>query len=325
MPQILITIDTEIGELGRCRPGAFEIFVEGKVNNKEVGYKFIMDLLEKYNIKGEFFVDVYPYKQTGEDKFANLCKNIVKRGHNIQLHTHPSTSFDKKRIYMYQYSLREQIEILELGKQKIKEWTGKYPTAHRAGGYGINRNTIKALEEVGIYYDSSYFYGNENCKFQYHIKNKIFKVGNVIEIPITVFKKIVNYKFLNIRICSREYFQKLDTRYGAEIEEIKRVIHQSNENDILVLFLHSFSFLNLPYNFRKRKYGKIGINEKRVKEFEGLLNWISLHEKCNFTTIDELRAEVFQKDNCIKILSKKNVGQVLLGNFANKILKIRNT
>lgn len=244
MPQILVTIDTEVGELGKDVPSAFEVFIEGKVHNREVGYRFIMTILDNYGAKGEFFVDIYPYKEIGEHKFASLCENIVKREHYVQLHTHPSTVFDKKRIFIHQYSLEEQIEILSVGEEKIKEWIGKYPIAHRAGGYGINGDTFKALEKVGINYDSSYFYGNKNCKFQSNIKNRPFKVGSIMEIPITVFKKVVNYKLFGIDIYHSEYFNKLDIRYGITIDEIIEVINKSTEDDIIVLFLHSFSFLN---------------------------------------------------------------------------------
>ena len=327
MPQTLITIDTEIGELGKYRPDAFETFIEGKVDGEEVGCKFIMDILDKYNAKGEFFVDIYPYKQIGKEKFANLCKNIVKKGHNVQLHTHPSMAFDRERIYMHQYSLKEQIEILELGKEKIKEWIGKYPTAHRAGGYGINEDTLKALSQVGILHDSSYFFGNGNCKFHCNAKNKPFRVAEIVEIPITVFKRIVNYKFLNCNILHREHFQKLDIRYGATVDEIKRVVEGSDENDIIILFLHSFNFVNLPYNFRRREYGTISINEGMIKGFEDLLKWISQQKNCRVTTIDRLKVDFSHDDICIEIpnIHRGDIKQKIFDSFTNRILKVRRT
>lgn len=327
MSQILITIDTEIGELGKYRPDAFETFIEGKVGGKEVGYKFIMEMLDKYNAKGEFFVDIYPYKQIGEDKFANLCENIVKRGHHVQLHTHPSMYFSRERIHMHQYSLKEQIEILELGKEKINDWIGKYPIAHRAGGYGINEDTLKALSQVGIPYDSSYFYGNGNCKFQCDVKNKPFRIGKVVEIPITLFKRIFTYKFLNRNIIHREHFQKMDMRYGAAVDELKKVIDKSGENDIIVLFLHSFNFLILPYNFRKREYGRISINEGMIKDCDDLLKWISLHKKGSFTTIDTLRIDFSHDDICIEIpsMNRGGIKQKIFDDFTNRVLKVRRT
>ena len=327
MAQILITIDNEIGERGKYHPDAFETFIEGKVDGKEVGYKFIMDILDKYNAKGEFFVDVYPYKQIGEEKFANLCKNIVKRGYRVQLHTHPSMAFDRERIHMHQYSLKEQIEILELGKEKIKEWTGNYPIAHRAGGYGINEDTFEALSQVGILHDSSYFYGHKNCKFPCDVKNKPFRVGEVTEIPITVFKRVVNRKFLNRNILHREHFQKLDLRYGATVREIKKVVNDSDENAIIILFLHSFNFLNLPYNFRRKEYGTISVNDGMIKDFEELLKWISQPKNCRVTTIDRLKVDFSHDDFCIEnpIRSSVNIKQKIVDNFTNRILKVRRT
>ena len=327
MSQILITIDTEIGELGKYRPDAFETFIEGKVDGREVGYKFIMDILDKYNAKGEFFVDVYPYKQIGEEKFANLCEHIVKQGHNVQLHTHPSTYFGRERIYMHQYSLKEQIEILELGKEKIKEWIGKYPIAHRAGGYGINEDTFKALSQVGILHDSSYFYGNGNCKFQCDVKNKPFRVGKIVEIPITVFKRMVNHKFMNRNIIHQEHFQKLDLRYGATVSEIKKVVEGSDENDIIMLFLHSFNFLNLPYNFRRGEYGTISVNDGMIKDFDDLLKWILQQKNCRVTTIDRLKVDFSHDDFCIEIpiRSSGSIKQKIFDNFTNRILRVRRT
>jgi hypothetical protein len=325
MLQILITIDTEIGELGKYRPNAFETFIEGKVDDKEVGYRSIMDILDKYNAKGEFFVDIYPYKQIGEDKFALLCQNITKRGHNVQLHTHPSMAFDKNRIYMHQYSLKEQIEILGLGKRKIKEWISKYPVAHRAGGYGINEDTFRALENIGIYYDSSYFYGNDNCKVYYDIKNVPFKVGNITEIPITVFKRITNRSFFSINIYQREYFQKHDIRYGATEDEIKELISKSDNDINIILFFHSFNFLKLPYNFRTKRYGKISINKKMMEKFENIIKWISLQNNCSFTTIDKLKINFSQKETYMEIFKKESIYKIIYDKFANRILRIRKT
>lgn len=323
MPQILITIDTEIGELTEDRPDAFEIFIEGKVGGKEVGYKFIMDILDKYNIKGEFFTDVYPYKIMGEEKFAKLCQNIFQRGHGVQLHTHPSTAFDTSRKYMYQYSLSEQLDILKLGREKIKEWAGKYPVAHRAGGYGANTDTFEALKQTGMRYDSSYLYGNENCKLKNDFKNKIFEINGILEVPVTVFFKIINYKFLGINISSKKYFQKLDIRYGAELEEIKKVISQSAKNNILVLFLHSFNFLSLPYNFNTKKYGKISIDKDIIDNFQELLDWITKQKECIFCNFEKLEPDFFAKDNIVEISSRGNITPKLYDKFNYKIFKNR--
>jgi hypothetical protein len=319
MPQIIVTIDTEIGELSRYARNSFEIFVEGKVNGQEVGYQFILGLLEKYGAVGEFFVDIYTHNWIGENKFVCLCDTINRRGHRVQLHTHPSMAFDNGRPNLYQYSLEEQVEILKFGKEKIKEWIGVFPTAHRAGMYGINEDTFKALEKVGIFYDCSYFYGHENCKYQSIYKTEPFRIGNVTEIPVTVFKQVVSnrnpmtvlIKFVLQRKMGQktwmsQQFQKLDIRHSATVSEIKEVISQSRHDAIIILFLHSFNFLDLLFNFKKREYDSIRINDTLIGDFEELLVWISKRESCKFTNFENLSIHYGQKDELIEISKKEN-------------------
>lgn len=324
MKQVLITIDTEVGELGKNMADAFEIFIEGKISGREVGYKFIMDTLERYGIIGHFFVDVYPFKLFGEKKFKTLAQEISKKGHYVHLHTHPSTAFDNNRIHLNDYSLLEQIDILKFGAEKIREWTGKYPVAHRAGGYAIDKNTFKALERAQIFLDSSYFYKNENCEFIKDTINEPFEVGDIKEIPVTLFEEETDYQFLNLNVFKKHTFKKLDFRYGADIDEIKNVI-LNNDESIFIVFLHSFNFLNLPYNFRKKEYHKISVNNKLINEFENLVRWFSLQKNITFPSMQNISFDAYKKDNVVKIYRKKDILSKMADKFKDKILNIKNT
>ena len=187
MKQILITCDTEVGELHANRADAFEIFIKGEIGGgTEVGVKLINDLANEYGGVAEHFVDVYPSERYGEDKFKRLCRQIVKSGHGVNLHTHPSGKYDKNRKFMRQYSLDEQIEIINFGKQKIKEWIGTDVIAHRAGGYGANDDTLRALRINDIFIDSSFFYKNINCAINYDYVNKTSKKCGVLQLPVSV-------------------------------------------------------------------------------------------------------------------------------------------
>lgn len=316
MTQILITIDTEIGELGKYRPDAFEVFIEGKVDGKEVGYKFLIDILDKYSAKGEFFVDIYPYKQIEESKFASLCESIAKRGHNVQLHTHPSMAFDEKRIFMYQYSLKEQIEILELGKKKIKEWTSKYPIAHRAGGYGADENTLNALAQNNIFLDSSLLPQNSQCSLHSNQINECYKLESVFEVPVTVYHQVKDYI-----VCKRGHLQKLDFRYGSTPDEILKVIQAAPPNSILVLFMHSFNFLNLPYNFRTKHYGAITVNNRLKADYEYLLRKISEMEGVQFSSFADINLGVSYSGFEIEINTKENMLKPITRKVISKLVK----
>ena len=48
MKKVLITCDTEVGELAGNRADAFEVFIEGKINGQEVGVNFINTIASRY-------------------------------------------------------------------------------------------------------------------------------------------------------------------------------------------------------------------------------------------------------------------------------------
>ena len=245
MKQILITCDTEVGELHANRADAFEIFIKGEIGGgTEVGVKLINDLANEYGGVVEHFVDVYPYERYGEDKFKRLCRQIVKSGHGVNLHTHPSGKYDKNRKFMRQYSLNEQIEIINFGNQKK----------------------------------------NGNCKINYDYINKASKKNGVLQLPVSVYEKQKRYGFLK----TKSSFQKFDFRYGSSADEILKAIDLMPKNCIIVLFLHSFNFLNLKYSFKYKKYVTISINDKLINEYKRLLASIADKTECKFSSIKDL-------------------------------------
>lgn len=100
MKQILITCDTEVGELHVYRTDAFKIFIKGEVQSREVGVRLINNLASEYGVAVEHFVDAYPCERYGEYKFERLCGDIIYGGHGVNLHTHPSGGYGKIEIYV---------------------------------------------------------------------------------------------------------------------------------------------------------------------------------------------------------------------------------
>ena len=237
--KIIITIDTEVGEKAKHVKDGFEKFVLGKIGGHYYGVPKIVEILDRFGFKAEFFVDVYEYKFFGEEKYKNLCKFLHKKGHGVQLHTHPSYAYDPNRINMYEYSLEEQIKIMAEGKELIEKWIGKSPIAHRAGNYGADNNTLIALKETDIKIDSSFFYKNENCKIQLPTINEPIFYKNVLEVPVTVIKKYP--KVLGIPIPLRANWVKLDINW-LSYQELKEGL-QKIKSECIIFFLHSSSFI----------------------------------------------------------------------------------
>ena len=240
MKKIIWTCDTEIGELGNGVENAYDIFVLGKVRGKEVGIHYINETAHKYGATIHHFIDVYQPKYSRQ--IIDDCERIIADGPRIGLHTHPSLMYGKR--YMYEYSLSEQQKIIEYGQNFFEKHLGYLPNSHRAGGYGADENTIFALESAGIKIDSSYYHNNGYCHLPQMSVNSIQQCcgTNVLEMPVSVFG--IKKTLFGIPIWKNVMWQKLDFRYGASVKDILTVIRRINDDAIIVLFLHSFNFLD---------------------------------------------------------------------------------
>jgi hypothetical protein len=214
-------------------------------------------------------VDVYEDQYYGEQKFIDLCKDIDQDDHGVQLHTHPSYAYDTNRAYMYEYTFEEQKRIIKDGKNKIYKWIQKYPSSHRAGGYGANVNTIKALEANSISIDSSFYSEHSNCKLDLTISNKPTISNNVLEIPVSVInqKKLSSCLF---HLLLRRY-PKYDVNYLNSYLMISSV--KKCKDPYIVIFLHSSSFIK-----RYKDKQMYNVNRKSLKVFFNLLKYLKQND-----------------------------------------------
>ena len=186
----IVTVDTETF-LVNNQLLPFETNIYGNIDGVEYGVRKIMEICERYKAKATFFVDVYMYYRYGENMVRTLCEVINDRGHDVQLHAHANWIPNCSDEFVSAYSLQEQINIIAEGKNLISKWTGCVPIAFRAGSYGLNLDTIRALEANGFLIDSSYFPLNKNCEMSKQLnnkyQNKLFKIGPVTEIPVSTY------------------------------------------------------------------------------------------------------------------------------------------
>ncbi len=100
---------------------------------------FILDTLDKYNIKSTFFLVGF-----WVDKYPEDVKEIAKRGHDVGNHstTHPNMS---------QLSKEKMIEELSITGNKIEELTGVKPTLFRPPFGDYNDLLIRTCREEGYY------------------------------------------------------------------------------------------------------------------------------------------------------------------------------
>lgn len=187
----------------------------------------LLKVLNPYNIKAVFFVDVgyivalkrqkSQYKNLNED-FENIVKQIrslSNEGHKIELHIHPHWEdcyfdgqkwvMDLSRYRIHSFSEDKIKGIVAEYCQTLKDITGVSPVAYRAGGWSAQPFSIikKALETNDIYIDSTVYPGGI-----YESKYQKFDFSNIEQYTLpynfndTITEKFEHGNFLEIPISS---------------------------------------------------------------------------------------------------------------------------
>ncbi len=200
MTQVLITVDTELSALlhqrGATADANLASSVTGKAGKSEVGIGWQMDRLDRYGLKGVFFVDPMPGLVFGPDIVRRMIEPILTRGHEVQLHIHTewlewarqSPVGDRRGTNIGDFSPEDQTVLLEWGRNALESAGAVRPIAFRAGNYGANDDTLKALATLGIIWDASYntYYRNGPCRLGIDPRqiDPVLRFG-VTEIPVS--------------------------------------------------------------------------------------------------------------------------------------------
>ena len=271
---VFITVDTEhsIGGAFRdpnLKPVGNDRRIFGRIGDKEYGIPLIMDIADRYGIPLTFFVEVLNKYYFGEEESRTVCKYIIDRGHDVQLHLHPNylnfTLPDPRQMKFSDligtYSLSKQVELIEEGKSILVKNGVPEPIAFRAGCFGANQDTLRALKETGFIIDSSYntAYLGSPCLLDDIRINDLTYLEGIYEFPITNFVE-------SSKLRSKR-FMPLDIN-GVSFQETKTVLNHARYNgpQNITIILHSFNFVK-AYNVQ---YSRTKPRRHVIKRFDNL-------------------------------------------------------
>lgn len=278
---VCITVDVE--DFFLPRPPGFDT-VFARTASGEFGIGRIMQILEEHGACGTFFVDVYNRETLDENTLREACVSIVERGHEVGLHTHPAFPQGRRGYGMQQilskYDLAWQTEFIAQGVNLLQTWCGKPPRVHRAGGYGANLDTLKALEINGIHYDSSLLHGYRGCELNEATRNRNAPadLGGIFELPISVTSNHFMVKFGGLKLQPYAMVQKVDLDWldASELERQISALH-AHGVDPIIIFMHSYSLLDLNNHFRP--------HTANIEKFYALLSFLRKSEGCSLDSL----------------------------------------
>jgi hypothetical protein len=270
---LLITTDV-------CR--AWGPDVKGQWQGKDYGLPLIVETLDRFGLKGTFFVSPYVPKGFEEEASATI-RFIVSRGHDVQLHPHVE-ALSTIRDRLTDYSRQEKLDIIKRGVKLLEQGGAPHPVAHRAGAYAIDAEMLDLLPEAGIFIDSSIFPPDPRCKvtLPYDMVNRFVKVEKTYELPITLVQRV---PFLGYRGMTALDLNRLIW------PELEAALNQIAEHRVPVatFFMHYFSLYKLSSTYQDLGPIKVlGPDRDKIETLENVLRMVSTDKRFQVITVREL-------------------------------------
>jgi peptidoglycan/xylan/chitin deacetylase (PgdA/CDA1 family) len=249
MTAVLFTTDTELSFMlhkrGLSPLENLRIAVMGEVSDGAWGIGYQMKRLSAHGLKGVFFVEALSSYAFGIDILKRVVDPILAAGHEVQLHLHAEWLkwIDKDIVgnrrftNIAGFSYDDQRRLLEAAIDAMARADAPRPTAFRAGNYGANNDTLKALATLGIRYDSSYNrpFLEDACAIRTHAPiDRPTPIDGLVEVPVTNFEDYPGHT-RGLQLCA------------VSSSEFKAVIRQAvaRQHPSVVAVNHSFELLGL--------------------------------------------------------------------------------
>lgn len=169
--RILITVDTEISLGGALEdptksPVGVGRRIWGDTSKGRYGIELLMDLLERYSMRGVFFFEPMARHLVPEAELKEAAQHIAERGHDVELHIHPEFKLDIDKVrrgeqtaphpWLHSFDQSEQSAYFAEAMTELENWTGQRPTTFRAGSYATDAVGLDVCADKRLAMDSSY-------------------------------------------------------------------------------------------------------------------------------------------------------------------------
>lgn len=210
MVQVFLTVDSEVWP---ATPAVFatpsapldlapavSAYFDGHTRSGDFGVPFQLDLLREHGLRATFFVEpLFSLLAGGRDALTRMVTLIESAGQDVQVHAHtewlslvvepglPRAGHSVVRCYPE----AEQAAIIKRAAALLREAGAPRLRAFRAGGYGADLATLRALALCGIAMDTSlnvpYLGGPCDIRTEGPALQP-FDLGGTLEVPITYFE-----------------------------------------------------------------------------------------------------------------------------------------
>lgn len=251
MLNVFITVDTEIwcdgwNNIDEKFPDAFSRYVYGPTPRGNFGLPIQFDILNDNGLKAVFFVEPLFATRFGLPPLEEMVGLVHDAGQEVQLHLHTEwvdeareallPDVTQKRRFIKMFSRQEQAQLLKAGIELLERAGATQLNAFRAGSFALNADTLLALGDNQIRFDSSYNPASIAGVDEVHTGapyTQPVEIGAVREYPVTIFRDRgpQSRKHLQLTACS--------------FSEMAHVLNQASDQglDSVVIVSHNFELM----------------------------------------------------------------------------------
>jgi peptidoglycan/xylan/chitin deacetylase (PgdA/CDA1 family) len=182
-----------------------------------IGMKRILNLLDKHDLKGTFYIPGYI-----AEVYKEMTQSLVYQGHSVGLHGYLHESLDT-------LDKESEENILKKSKEVISNLIDYEPKIYRSPSWELNRWTPDLLIRNGILSDSSLM--DDEVPYELKAEN-----GSIIEIPIQWILDDAEY-WMHTRANRQKSITDPDTVFKIWSREFNGYY---NTGGCFVLTLHPF-------------------------------------------------------------------------------------
>ncbi len=247
---------------------------KSKKSTVEKNTEKILDILDKHNIKGTFFILGWIAREN-----KKLIKLIADRNHEVACHgfSH-DIAYQLDQEKLYSDILKSKTMLEDICEQKV--------IGYRAPSFSISDQVLNILKSLNFKYDSSYNPFKWNSRYG-HIDTPLKKITDgcyqteqgVFEIPLST----LSYLNLNFPVGGGAYFRIIPFFIFRRL--VKMLLKNKNFYNF---YLHPWEFeidqeriKNIKWQYKFRHY--YGLNKTEVK-LEKLISFLK-ESGCKFLTV----------------------------------------
>ena len=242
------------------------------------GLPYQLETLRRHGLQATFFVDPLFSRCLGAQSLADVVGVINEAGQEIALHLHPEWLTDPRcqdlpkfaGPLLHQYGEAAQAQLVAAGLQLLSQAGAQNILAFRAGSWGANLATLRALASTGIQFDSSL---NVYTPYSFPdlrdrdlcIQPQVLE--GIWEFPVTFFvdRPPRGIRPLHVTACS-----------FAEFVLALEHAHAEGWFAVVIVF-HSFEFVHVAS--LDRAGGRAGPQRLLSRRFERLCRYLSSHRE----------------------------------------------